>query len=171
MLKICPICQKEFNSTPQRRKFCSDRCRIQSDYARHNKWTEENQYFEKKRKYKAQVKQEEINIQREYLQKLHEDRLKQIEADKVREQKELEERAKAGEYKALMQLAPDRKTYLKYFALDEIESSEKYGYKSTREINGISVYDPDFAELVLKSIEETGRYLCKEHGLGEKISR
>ena len=153
MLKICPICQKEFNSTPQRKKFCSDLCRLQSDYARHNKWTEENQYFEKKRKYKDEAKQVKVSAQREYLQTLHEERLKQIEADKIREQKELEERAKAGDYEALMQLAPDRKTYYKYFALDEIESSEKYGYKSTREINGISVYDPYFAELVLKSIE------------------
>lgn len=83
----------------------------------------------------------------------------------------LEERAKAGDYKALMQLAPDRLTYFKYFALNEIEESEKYGRKSTREINGISVYDPDFAELVLKSIEETGRYISKPKGLEEKIAR
>lgn len=171
MLKICPICQKEFNSTPQRKKFCSDLCRLQSDYARHNRWAEQNQYFEKKRKYKAEVKQEKASAQREYLQTQHEERLKQIEADKKREQMELEERAKAGDYKALMQLAPDRVTYFKYFALNEIEESEKYGRKSTREINGISVYDPDFAELVLKSIEETGRYISKSNGLGEKIAR
>ncbi len=170
MLKICPICQKEFNSTPKRRKYCSDNCRIQSDYKRHVEWMERTNYVEKRRSRKEAERQEEIEKHRAYLQKQHEEQIKKIEAEEKREQEELKKRAAAGDYEALMETATDSVTYYKYFALAEIEREERdFGRRSTREINGISVYEPDFAERVVKSIEETGHCFSRSHGLGAKI--
>ena len=170
MLKTCPICNKEFIAGKGNVKFCSDICRKQAEYARHRDWADRTNYAEKKRLEMRQRRQKEAEIHQEHLRQMHEERLKQIEEDKKRADQELRERAGAGDYKALMALAPDKVTYYKYYALNEIETEERdYKRRSTREINGISVYDPDFAILVVKSIEETGRCINKTNGLGAKI--
>ncbi|MCR5594813.1 MAG: DUF2256 domain-containing protein [Lachnospiraceae bacterium] len=173
MKKICPICNTEFIAGKGNVKYCSPECRRKAEYARHNEWATRTNYAEKKRVEMRQRRLKEAEAHREHLRQMHDERIRQIQEDNERADQELHERAEAGDNEALMKLAEkagDRAGYYKYFALYEIEREEKdFGRRSTRTVNGISVYDPDFAELVMKSIEETGQCISKINGQGIKI--
>lgn len=173
MIKICPICKKEFTAGKGNIKYCSPDCRTIAEYTRHRDWIERTNYKSKMREDMRQRRAKEAQDHREHLQQQYEERQKQIQKEKERQLQELQERAAAGDYSALMKLAEkdgDRIAYYKYYALCDIEREETdFGRKSTRTINGISVYDPDFAELVVKSIDETGHCINKTNGLGAKI--
>lgn len=172
MIKICPICNQSFESI-NGTKYCSQECRRRAEYARHNAWAQRTNYTEKQRDKMRERRRKEAEDHREHLRQMHEERLKQIEEEKERADLELQERATAGDHKALMELAKragDMVEYYTHYALYEIETEERdFGRKSTRTINDISVYDPDFGRLVVESIKATGRCINKTNGLGEKL--
>lgn len=70
------------------------------------------------------------------------------------EQIELEEKAKNGDPSARMRLAkPNSKEYWEAYQQYEIDYSNKWETKTIRLINEISVFEEDFAEKVVSSIE------------------
>ena len=169
----CPICGKEFEPRVNQ-KYCSPVCRDEGERRKRQEWYERTDYLERQRKKRQQAALEREQKEVEQINERQRTRAlemqKRIEAEKKAAEKELKKKAKAGDYKALMELSENDLDYWKYYALADIEESEKkYGRKSTREVNGISVYAPDFAKRVVDSIEKTGRCFSRSHGLGEKL--
>lgn len=94
---------------------------------------------------------ERIRLKKEKNDQLHAERIKN-------EKVELEEKAKNGDPVARMELAkPNSKEYWEAYQESEIDYYNKWNTKTIRVINGISIFDDDFAANVLESIKVEGR--------------
>ena len=174
MIKTCPICNKDFEVKRKNQKYCSSVCRDKGAHDARKAWERKTGYIDRKRERRQQDAEEKRLRELEQINERQRKRAQEvaewIEAEDKAREEELKKRAAAGDYEALMETATDDVTYYKYFALAEIEREERdFGRRSTREINGISVYEPDFAERVVKSIAETGHCFSRSYGLGANI--
>ena len=152
-IRKCPICGKSFEVSQNTRKYCSADCRRKM-----------------LRKNVDEKHLQEIEAISERQKKQWSDYQEKLKAEKTAEEKALKKRASEGDPEALMKLSDNSHDYWKYFALWMIQQSERdFGRKSTFTVNDVSVYAPDFAELVVDSIERTGRCIQKDNGLGEKF--
>ena len=167
MIKTCPICKTEFESNT-RQKYCSEKCRYLGERNVRKEWEART---DSKAKKNTEQRSKGIETQ-QIREQRHEQQEREWKERLRQDQIELERRAESGDYNARMKIAEqnkDRSEYWKYFALSEIENSEKYGRKSTRTVNDISVYEPNFVKLVIESIDRTGKCISRAPGLGERI--
>lgn len=173
-VKICPICQKKFTAGKGNIKYCSEACREAGKAAARKQWEARTQYTEKqreaatKRREEDRQKQAKLTRERQRQHDLeHRERLQRMRED-------LERRAEAGDYAALEQLARERGDMLQFWhwrKMREIEYAESNGRYSTFTVNEISVYDDDFEQKVLRSIEALGACIQKCNGLGAKLDK
>lgn len=173
--KICPICNKAFTAHG-RQKYCSKVCQDQGRKQTLKNWKDDHNYNatlrEKRQAEREKISEEAIRERHEWIKEFDRKHMERMEAEQKARQKELKKLAKAGDPEALMILAEqrgDRLEYWRYYALYEIEKYEtEYGYKADSEVNGYSVYLPDFAELVLADIKASGKCIRRSH-LGKKL--
>ena len=172
MIKKCLICGKKFEARSNK-LYCSAACQKKGNAKTRKAWETKTGYNEKRRSSASERKRlEEAKLQEEYEQRSLDRERRHEEISKAIRQ-DLLDRASRGEPAALMQLARergDRFSYWHNYKLDAITMSESQGRYSTQEVNGVSVYDPDFEELVISSIDESGKCFQVSHGLGAKIS-
>ena len=150
------MCNAEFYSEKLSQKYCSKECRLESVRERDRI---------RKRKERAKEREEREQRKEQFLQAKKEAREKEErerEAERERELFELKTKANEGDPKARMTLAkPFSVEYWEAYKDYEIENSLKYDNKPIRYVNGISVYDDNFTEKVMFTIEEEGRILSE----------
>lgn len=157
-IKTCPICKKQFNALANA-KYCSDICREKGNEQTRTAWEKKAGYREAQRKKRAEFRERK----RMEEEKIRQDRIVEMEkahAERLKaEREELLRKADAGDYDALMKLAHERGDMIEYYrlyALQEISKKEEDESDLLTLVNGISIYDPDFAVKVLDSIEYLG---------------
>lgn len=159
-LKKCPVCGAEFNARG-RTVYCSPKCKNEAAVKIRRAWEERTGFQEKQRLY-MRNKRAERSAERDAQQKQRLEQLEERNAQILANlRRDFEERCKAGDPSALMEKALSEKNYLEYwrqFARRQIAFNETLSEENRHDyqVNGISVYDPDFAEIVLDSIEESG---------------
>lgn len=166
MIKTCPICKSQFE-TSTKMKYCSEKCRYLGERQARKAWEERTDFSKKqqeKRQAERDAKHEEMAIAVNQ---------RNAELDRIRVERLKADKQNNSDYSVLMQEAQesgDSLAYWKYYALREIEESENaFGRKSTRTVNDISVYNVNFPQLVIRSIDRLGVCIQKENGLGRKI--
>lgn len=163
---ICTVCNQSFEAKHSNNKYCSDECRNQGRKNRRKNWETETNYNEKQRINKMVQRQQKKELQTtEDLERI---RLKNAEikqrTDKRNEQRtnELKKKAKNGDPAARMRLAkPNSKEYWEAFRQYEIDQSKSFKNRTIRKVNDVSIFDEDFAEKVIKSIEVEGKIHSK----------
>ena len=144
----CPIYGKSFTAYRVLNRYCSEECRQNA---------RREQDRNRKKELRAQ-RSEQRNAERKEADRK---RAEQIEARNRQAKEDFENRCKEGDLSALLirEKAAGGNCSLKYwelFAKAEIQAAEDSGEVSRTIINGISVYEDDFAEHVVQSIERTG---------------
>ena len=152
MMKQCPVCNNEFKRDKLSQKYCSEECRLarvrEYDRIRKQKEREEARAIRDK---------ENERIQQDKIAAREQAELERLEA-KEQEHQELIAKANEGDPHARMTLAKRFSAeYWEAYKDYEIENSLKYDNKPIRYVNGISVYDDNFTEKVMFTIEENGR--------------
>lgn len=154
--KICPICGTEFTPKSNNSKYCSDNCRKIGRKVNRKKWELETDYREKQKEKAAEYrKKQKAENQAQDKKKKKEKAAKKTSlkakntADKPASTIELLAAAigRAGNTSI---------EYWRAFKDYEIEFAEEAGIISKTEVNGISVYNGDFENLVIESIKEHG---------------
>ena len=146
MIKECEICGSEFEANAPNQKYCSVECR--------KEWIREYDR-QRKRKARKEAKKEKLIVLE---QKRKEFEAKELEYEKKveRERQLLKEKAEQGDPMAIMKLSSNNsqeywEAYQKYH-IQECKRSN-----SNRFVNGISVFDDEFVDKVLITIEQHGR--------------
>ena len=153
--KICPICGAHFETNNDQTVYCGHSCKVEAKRARD-------------REYQRNKREQASESRRQYREEYERARLSEI-AERDRKSKEdFERRCKAGDPHALMirekaQNGNRSRRYWELFAKCEIDWAERSGNISRLAVNGISVYEHDFAGAVLESIESQG-YIVLELG-------
>lgn len=155
-LKECLICDSEFIADKISQKYCSEKCRLVRNR-------------EADRLRKREIRAEERTIrdkENERIQQAKKDAKEKAELErhkaKEQEHQKITVKAEQGDPLARMRLAkPFSVEYWEAYKDYEMESSLKYETKPIRYVNGISVYDDDFAEKVMFMIEEQGFILSE----------
>jgi len=150
--KICAICGRPFDGVVPNAKYCSDDCRQRGAKSRREEWVERTGYRKKKREEMQQRRREALERFRRPSKSREEVRAEYM-AD-------LYSRAEAGDHYAKQEIARMNGDWIGFWTAyrdGEIAWSASFGKKSRRIVNGISVYDPDFVEAVIRSIDEGGQ--------------
>lgn len=142
MKYICIVCGCEFEAPRGNHRYCGDDCRKKGKTAIRKQWEQDTGYKERMRiasaKRRAKLKGDNKP------KKLHETPIPVVKdglSDRL-----LEARASG-----------DHRGYWKTFQRYEINIAERQGCFSKCKVNGISVYHPQFVDLVLESIEREQR--------------
>ena len=146
MIKECKICGSEFEANVPNQKYCSVECRKERirEYDR-----------QRKRKERKEAKKEKLIVLE---QKRKEFEAKELEYKRKieRERQLLEEKAKQGDPMAIMKLSSNTsREYWEAYQKYHIQEYEQTNF--IRYVNGISVFDDDFVDKVLITIEQHGR--------------
>lgn len=158
-VKKCLICGAEFRPRAATQKYCSDVCRAAGAKMTRAKWIQNTGYREKDRERKKRQADRDREERREQAELSAQQREDEGRTRADQRRRELEEKAAAGDALSLMMLAKregDAFEYWTQYARYEKEYSESQGKRSTRKVNGISVYDDLFAEKVLAIADEIG---------------
>lgn len=146
MIKVCEICNKEFETNYPNKKYCSKECS-----------REAAREADRLRKHKER----EIIRKKQTAEEVERRRLKKAEIDIrteeiVKEKKaDLEKRLKERDPKAIMEIT--NHFDLEYWkAYKENFMQDYYSKDYTQYVNDISVYDDDFPNKVIYSIKEKG---------------
>ena len=141
----CKICGEVFEAERGNHVYCSDECRRIGTRQTRIQWEHDTQYgkrqkkaYRKKRKKAVKAISKPVSILTESIDK----------------------RAENGNLAARLQLAResgDQKAYWKIYRRYEIDIAERQGRFSPCQVNGISVYHPQFVELVIDSIKREQR--------------
>lgn len=153
MLKECLICGNEFRAYKRNQKYCSDECRLEKDRLRKRK--------EREKERSIRIAEKQRIQQEKQLAKEEAERMQQEEEE--RKLFELKRRANEGDPKARMKLAPRFSAeYWEAYRDYQIEENSQFeNSKFVRYVNGISVFDDDFAEKVMFTIEERGHIMSE----------
>lgn len=156
--KICPICGQEFTAKNGNTKYCSNQCRVEGARLARKKWEDRTGYKEARREQMRAYRAGEA-VKRAKKREA-EDRKRRKEAERKHAQakalyrERLQEKAAAGDPHARMFL--HNKLEVEYWqAYKDYELAFTGGY-SSRTVNGVSVYDANFAEEVVETIKNTG---------------
>jgi len=148
VIKVCEICDNEFETVYTNKKYCSEECS-----------REAIREADRLRK----LKKREVIRKKQTAEEMERRRLKMAEIEKrteeiARESKaDLEKRLKAGDPFARMRIAkPNSKEYWEAYKQYEIEYAASWNKESTRTVNGVSVHDPYFSQKVVQAIKDLG---------------
>ena len=157
--KICPICGAHFETNNDQTVYCGHSCKAEAKRARD-------------REYQRIKREQASESRRQYREEYERVRLSEIAERERKSKEDFERRCKAGDPQALlirekMLRGNSSVRYWELFAQCEIEEAERAGNISRLAVNGISVYEHDFAGAVLESIESQG-YIVMELGRKSK---
>lgn len=133
-------------------KYCSDACRKVGKRQIRKQWEARTGYTQKEREKNAQRRSTAAAKRREDAaeQETAQAQARKRAADRAKSA--MAQRAASGDPVARMlqaKVSGDWREYWTAFKEYEIQYAEKNGKKSTRSVNGISIHEPDFVELVL----------------------
>ena len=164
-LTTCVICGREFEGR-NGAKYCSEPCKIEGRKRARRDWIDRTGFNEKKREamrlYRQGITKEQEKQAKKKAAAHNRYLRRKAKLAKAAAEKELLERAASGDPWARMDVArnnQDRLEYWKAFRDYELQIAEDLDYASRNEVyvvNNIPVTDPDFAELVIESIDELG---------------
>lgn len=145
---ICPICGKSFIAHRILNRYCSEECR-------------RNARREQDRNRKKEIRMQRSEQRNAERKEADRKRAEQIEARSRQVKENFARRCEDGDLRALLlrEKAAGGNSTLKYwelFAKAEIQDAEDSGEVARTIVNGISVYEDDFAEKVMQSIKRTG---------------
>ena len=157
--KICAYCGKMFASNRELTLYCGADCRKSARKKYQYEWNKQK---------RARISQQRERNRSE----LSASRSAEIEERSKRSKEDFERRCREGDPHALlirekMLRGNSSARYWELFAQCEIEEAERAGNISRLAVNGISVYERDFAGAVLESIESQG-YIVMELGRSRK---
>ena len=144
MKYVCAVCGREFEAERGNHKFCSDECRKSGARITRKKWESATDYNERQRIARAESR---------------------AKAKKTKQPKKRRETnvtvTKDGIAEKLLaaRISGDPKGYWQVFRQYEIDTAEGQGHFSRCKVNGISVYHPQFVDLVLDSIKREQRII------------
>lgn len=149
--KICPICGRAFITSTKRIIYCGKLCagdarRKRDRDAKKAKRAEASRIRNTHREEFARARTLEAEARADEVRKGFAKRISENDPAALM----LREKAEHGN------MTP---SYWEYFAQSEIEQAEFSGTELRTIVNGISVYDDNFSEYVLNSIESTGHIL------------
>lgn len=156
--KTCAMCGKTFTPKASNQKYCSTECTYNGRRASRKQWEVKSGYAERKRQemrnYRAGITEAERIGQVAEQKKAREDLWKRIAEQIKEEEAELKKRAKAGDPLARMEYY-HRNTieYWEAYRDYEYEFAEQFDQVPVGEVNGIPLYDPDFAQKVVAMLE------------------
>ena len=158
--KICPICGSQFETNNDQTVYCSKECKREAKRAR------DREYMRNKRGQASEAR-------RQAREEFDRARLSEMEERSRKSKEDCERRCSEGDLRALlirekMLHGNSTKRYWELFAQCELEWAEKAGTVSRMAVNGHSVYEDDFADAVLESIEEHRQIVME---LGRKPKR
>ena len=164
-MKKCAICGREFEAEKGNRKYCSEDCRIEGKKAARQDWIIRTDYNAKKRHamelYRAHITEEQYQAQRKKEKNRRAALKRKATMRANREEKELQEKAAAGDPYSRQVIARRNKDALGYWQAwadgviaYEKQFSKRYGQYV---VNGISVNEPDFAKKVVESQKTSDR--------------
>jgi len=144
VIKVCEICNKEFETIYPNKKYCSKECSREA--AREADRLRKHREREIIRK-----KQKAEEVERRRLKKIEIDiRTEEIQREK---QADLEKRLEERDPKAIMEIT--NHFDLEYWEAYKEEFMQEYYNKNyIRYVNDISVYDEEFPKKVIDSIKE-----------------
>ena len=155
MQKVCEICGREYAANSNNAKYCNY-CKDIAAKLTRRKWEQKTNFKDKKNQ-KQNAQRAAARTQREQEQaqdtteKERERAAAAAEFEKNR-RAELEQRAANGDKWAAAQLAIMDKDFYTYWQLRaemEQEQAEQTGRYFKNTVGGISLYEPDFAKLML----------------------
>ena len=138
MKYICTVCGREFEAPRGNHKYCGDDCRKKGKTAIRKQWEKATDYKERMRIASAKRRADRKDDKKP--KKLHETPIPVVKDG-------LSERLLSA------RTSGDHRGYWQTFQRYEITTAEQQGYFSKCKVNGISVYHPQFVDLVLESIE------------------
>lgn len=146
--RICPICGRSFVTHHVQIMYCGEECRVT---ARRKKDREA------KAKTRAKLSEDRKRKQEQFEQS----RMEDMKDRAQRSRDAFEARCASGDPRALIIRAKAHggtlsETYWHYFALIEIADAERDGKTARTFVNGISVYEDDFASKVIEDIKLRG---------------
>lgn len=144
MKYICAVCGREFEKDKGNHKYCSDECRAKGSRAIRKRWESDTGYTERQRLAIAKRRADAKPTAKRQQRKLREARVPVVK-DGIAEQL------------LAARLKGDHLEYWQLFQKYEINNAEQQGYFSKCKVNGISVYHPQFVDLVLDSINREQR--------------
>lgn len=146
MIKVCGICNKEFETNYPNKKYCSNKC--SKEAIREADRLRKRREWDIKRKKQSAEERERIRLKREKIEKEAQERAKEQQVD-------LEKRLEERDPKAIMETT--NHFDLEYWeAYKEDFMQDYYNKDYIRYVNEISVYDDDFPNKVIDSIKERG---------------
>ena len=144
MKYTCIVCGREFEAPRGNHRYCGDDCRQKGKTAIRKQWEQDTGYKERMRIASAK-------------------RRAKLKGDN--KPKKLRETpvpvAKDGIAEKLLSArsSGDHRKYWETFQRYEINTAERQGHFSKCKVNGISVYHPQFVDLVLDSIKREQRII------------
>lgn len=146
MVKTCLICSKEYETPYPNKKYCSKDCSREAI----------RQADRLRKRNERKIKRDKRTAEEVERRRLKMAEIEEASKERQREkQADLEKRLKEGDPKARMEVAkPNSLEYWEAYRQEFLE--DKYNENYNRYVNGISVYDDEFARLVLESIKKLG---------------
>ncbi len=156
--KICPICGTEFTPKSNNSKYCSDNCRKVGRKVNRKNWELKTEYREKQKEKAAEYRKKRKAENQAPDQENKKGKTTKKTSTKAKEKKtESKPRSTIDLLAAEIGRAGNIGIeYWRAFKNYEIEFAEEAGTISKTEVNGISVYNGDFENLVIESIKERG---------------
>ena len=151
--KICPICGAHFETNNDQTIYCGHFCKAEAKRARD-------------REYQRIKREQESESRRQYREEYERARLSELAEREKKLKADFERRCAEGDPHALMlrekgQNGTLSRRYWELFAECSIEEAEAAGETSRTTVNGVSVYDDDFAGRVLESIKDRGQIIME----------
>ena len=168
-IRKCDICGADFEAHNGNAKYCSEACRKEGKKAARQEWVIRTNYNEKKRHamelYRAKITEEEYQKQRKKEKNRRAALKRKQTIERNRQEKELQDKAAAGDPSARMTLAQRSGNDLEYWAAYRDSCIEYDNQESHRlgeqTVNGISVYESNFPERVIEAIKRDKRTVTK----------
>lgn len=156
--KICVICGNRFVAGSQNSKYCCSECRAEGAKLTRRAWEDKTGYKEKQKLLMREKRGKQRKEDIEQKQKEKEERKRLNTERNNNRAKQIKMDAAAGDPIARM-LMVDKysKDYWIAFQDYELQMEKEYKRKSSKTVNGISIYDDDFADNVILSIRNIGK--------------
>lgn len=172
-VKKCAHCGAEFEAGKGNQKYCGIDCRIAAQKILRADWEEKTNYLEKRRHAnelkRQRITEEQYQERQKQRKKDQANRKRQLTRKRNKEQQELEKQAGAGDLRAVMRIACENMSkignntsaeYWLYYKQFVTANAEINGMISGIMVNGVSLYDDNFEQRVVDTIQQTGKIIA-----------
>lgn len=170
-IKKCAHCGREFEAGKGNQKYCGIDCRIAAQKILRADWEEKTNYLEKRRHAnelkRQRITEEQYQERQKQRKKEQKKRLKQLQQTREREQQELKEQAAAGDpwailhiiYTDMLKASNTSIEYWQLYKQYQILYAEQFNCISNTIVNEISIFDDNFDQRVIETIQQTGKII------------